>query len=453
MRSLIGGGILLGLSGGADSVLLLHFLLEYRARNAISFPLLAVHVNHGIRGDEAERDEAFSKATACALGVDFASVHIDVPRFAQDNSLGLEEAARKLRYAKFNELIGSRSDISCIAVAHNSSDNLETVLFNFMRGAGTRGLAGIAPVRDNIIRPLIYVSKRDIQALLDEEKIEYVTDSTNFSCDYTRNYIRHDVIPKLARLNSDPERAVNRACAFLRADDAYISEVAQAFIKENYKNGSFENARLRGLHNAVLARVLTFAASAQGIALEAVHIAQIEKLLRKNRNESFKISLPGQHEFISECGASRIEKRKAARIEAKKLHLGENHFPSSNAVIILSENANDEFSLNVYKISIQAAIPFDIINSELFVRSKNDGDSYFYGGMTHKLKKLFNDKKIPPSYRERVPIFYDGDGIVWVPGFGVRSTLKTSKKLYVTIAEYGELDSDGGFYIPRGKRS
>ena len=157
----IADGVAVGFSGGADSITLLLALRKFSSDNNFG-RICAVHVNHMIRGAEADRDEAFSRQFCESIGVEFISVRRDVPAYAKKNSLGLEEAARNIRYSIFTELLEGRNDLSCVAVAHNATDNLETVIFNMMRGAGTRGIAGIAPVRDSVIRPLIFVPKRDI---------------------------------------------------------------------------------------------------------------------------------------------------------------------------------------------------------------------------------------------------------------------------------------------------
>ena len=207
MLSQIERGVLIGFSGGADSVLLLCFLAEYKKRSDTDFPILAVHINHGIRGEEALRDENFSRDFSNTLGVDFKSCSVDVPAICKAESIGLEEAARNVRYSVFNDLILSRNDISTIAVAHNSTDNAETVLMNILRGSGLSGVCGIKPVRDNIIRPLIKISKSEILSLLDESDIPYVTDSTNLSTDYSRNYVRNEILPLFQRLSNSPEAA------------------------------------------------------------------------------------------------------------------------------------------------------------------------------------------------------------------------------------------------------
>ena len=151
MEDQIFGGTLLGFSGGADSVMLFMFLLEFKRRTNQSFKIVCVHVNHGIRGEESKRDEIFSSDFVKDSPEEFLSVKIDVPKLSKDTGEGLEEAARNARYAIFNDIIKSRNDISCIAVAHNATDNVETVIFNMLRGTGLRGICGIKPTRDNIV--------------------------------------------------------------------------------------------------------------------------------------------------------------------------------------------------------------------------------------------------------------------------------------------------------------
>ena len=166
MTEKIKNGVIVGFSGGADSVMLLCLLTKYARDMGYPMPV-AVHLNHCIRGAEADRDEEFSAEFSSSLGVEFLSFHRDIPALAKELSKGLEETARIARYSIFDDIIQSRNDICAVAIAHNSTDNLETLIFNMMRGAGTRGLSGISPTRGNIIRPLLYCSKADIVSALD----------------------------------------------------------------------------------------------------------------------------------------------------------------------------------------------------------------------------------------------------------------------------------------------
>ena len=176
MKPLIKGGTVLGFSGGADSVMLLLFLIKYRSEIG-DFPIVAVHINHGIRGKEADEDEEFSRCLCQALNIPFVSRSYDVPKIAAERGIGLEEAARDLRYAAFREILHEKNYTS-ICVAHNATDNLETIILNMMRGSGTHGLSGISPVRDSILRPLIYSSKSLISSALTEAGISYKIDSS-----------------------------------------------------------------------------------------------------------------------------------------------------------------------------------------------------------------------------------------------------------------------------------
>ena len=431
------GGVIVGFSGGADSLMLLLFLLEFRKNNG-NFPLLAVHINHMIRGEEADSDEHFAREVAQSLGVPFASFRIDVPEIALKHKIGTEEAARNVRYDKFRELL-SMNGYSVIAVAHNATDNLETAIINMMRGAGTAGVAGILPVRDNIIRPLIYIPKSDIVDALEQSNIEYKVDSTNSSVEYTRNYVRHKIIPSFERLSKNPERMATRMSRNLREDSDFIDSVAADFYKENSVDGVFSSEGLAKLSGALLRRVLTamvtdFHKEKNPPLPERTHVDAIASLLSGG---DFRYSLPGGIRFVS-LGKRAFIEEDLNEVDTSfcfAVSEGVNRFDSFSSVILVSRNENFESYLNIYKISIKARITSAIIKGNLIVRSKNDGDSYFYGGINRKLKKLFNDRKIPISDRQRVPIFCDESGILWVPGFGIRDDGVSSDALYIAIAE------------------
>ena len=435
MDKMLSGGALVGFSGGPDSVMLLCVLKKYFDENSLG-GLLALHVNHMIRGAEADRDEQFSRDFCASLGVEFISVKRDVPSIVRLSSQGVEEAARNVRYSVFDEIIRGRNDLSCVAVAHNSTDNLETVILNMMRGAGTRGMSGIPPIRDNVVRPLLYSSKREILEALDQIGIPYVIDSTNLENNYKRNYVRNELLPRLKRLSDDPEDVALRLSKNLRSDADYIDSAALNFV-DSHRGDSIPLEDMRELHAALLSRVIRIMAKGAGAtSVEAVHVSKIAELLHSSN--SFEVSLPGGVCFacrggVCFVGTPTLESREYDRV----LSLGENYIPEIDAFIILSETPNAICSSNVYKISIKTSIDFDIINGDVHVRNKRDGDAYVYGGMTRKLKKLFNDRSIPPELRSRIPVFYDGSGILWVKGFSARDggAKKPLKQLYISIHE------------------
>ncbi len=427
-------GVLIGLSGGADSVMLLFLLLEIK-KTICDFPIIAVHVNHMIRGDEADRDEKFAKNLCRDLNVEFRSVKINVPEIAKESGAGIEETARNARYAAFDRIIAEDDFVKTIAVAHNATDNLETVIFNMMRGSGISGIAGIPPTRDNIVRPLIYSPKRDIVDALKESDVRYVTDSTNSDIEYSRNYIRSEIIPRLYVLNSDAEAMATRMCTNIREDSRYINGQADSILSENMKDGCISQDVLASLPKSLFYRVLLrMIEQKTQIKPERTHVDAICRLLEGG---NFSYSLPGKIRFVMENGLCHIgNDMLESDIEySVKLKRGVNEIPGFNTVVIIDSDKTFESYSNIYKISIQAQIPSDIIDNGLSVRTKKDGDSYAYGGITRKLKKLFNDRKIPPSMRQYVPVVVDDAGIIWVPGFKVRDGLSHVDSAYIAFAE------------------
>lgn len=224
-----GDGVVVGLSGGPDSVFLLYALHTLQAR--MGFTLRAVHVHHGIRGAEADRDESFSEKLCAKLHIPFQAVHVAAPAYAAQQGLSLEEAARILRY---EALEAARQQLTTptawIAVAHHLDDQAETVLHNLVRGAGLRGLAGMENRRNHVIRPLLSIKREDILKWLEQNKIAYVTDSTNADPHYTRNRIRSTVLPELREINPEASAHIAHSAALLREADAYFHALALRYV-------------------------------------------------------------------------------------------------------------------------------------------------------------------------------------------------------------------------------
>ena len=423
MTSLIDGGVLVGLSGGADSVFLLCFLVEYKKRNEKAFPILAVHVNHGIRGEEADNDEKFSRELCRALGVKFESRYIDVPAIKQNLGIGIEEAARNARYSIFDDILKGRNDISTIAIAHNATDNAETVIMNILRGSGLSGVCGIKPVRDNIIRPIISISKNEILSALEENHIPYVTDSTNLSSDYTRNYVRNEIMPLFSRLCDSPESSFTRLTENLRVDLDYLLQRANSFIDSECSD-KILSAKISELHPSIQSKVISILVHKHtGEYPEEKHISALRELLKTN---NFTYSLPGEMNFVCQRGIcffapKNLENKLRGQIFS--LTKGENKISGSNLTVYVGEF--DKTSSFVYNFSIQAKLSSAIIDDGLTLRFKSDGDCYKYSGITHKLKKVFNDRNIPPIERALIPILCDSNGIVFVPGLSERDGAKS----------------------------
>jgi len=226
-----GDSVIIGLSGGADSVALLHILLELRDELKLS-EIIPVHINHNLRGDESASDESFVSELCADLNLPLATYQADVKALADVKNLGIEESGRILRYAFMD---GARIAFNAqkIAVGHNQDDNAETVLMNLCRGSGLKGLCGIPPLNGNIVRPLIETSRAQIEKYLQVKKIPFITDASNNSNEYTRNRVRHNVIPVLeTNINPNASVVIARNATWLKADEDYLESIARKALED-----------------------------------------------------------------------------------------------------------------------------------------------------------------------------------------------------------------------------
>lgn len=413
--------VLVALSGGSDSSVLLFLLDEYRKKRNIS--LFAAHVNHMIRGDEALRDRDFCVALCKKLGVPLFVENVDVPALAKESGKGVEECARDVRYDFFDSLM-RENGIQTLAVAHNADDNLETVIFNMLRGAGTKGLSGIPPKRrfscGTLVRPLIYAKKSEIVDFARANGIDFVTDSTNSDTDYTRNRIRGKIVPLMREISPSPEDAAARLSAALRADERFIEKCADELMRRENIASNAPLSLLRTLDDALFFRVISGMCPS---GLEYTHINDIKELVESGKNGA-RLSLPGRMCAVIDSGRLAFLPEDAlAKKEAKKsfgydLYEGANKIPECNITINVTKSSQN--SEIIYKNFIHAALPSAKIKGQLYVRSREDGDRYTFCGMTRKVKKLLSEKKIPVSLRDLIPVVCDDEGILWIPGFPPR---------------------------------
>ena len=405
--------VLLGFSGGADSTALLHCMMK------LDIKLYAVHVNHCIRGDEAMRDQRFCEEFCSEHEITLFVETVDIPRIAEADGLSTEEAARNERYRIFGALSG-KHNIDRIATAHNSGDNIETVIFNMTRGASLRGLCGIPPVRGNIIRPLIECAKADIIAYCENNNLKYVTDSTNTETIYTRNFIRGEIIPQLRTVNPAAEMSVTRMCKSLRTDDDYLSA-------ETAKLPDIMTVtELSVLHDSLLSRWLI----RKHDGLSYNHITTLTELIRNGGDTS--VSLPGNVVFKISGGDVIFEKySKPERdfIPETFLKYGENYISQNDSMILLTDNEKDIKPIkNIYKLFIHKAVNFDKIIGYIYLRSRENGDRYVFGGINRNVKKLLCDRHIPQRERDLLPFICDDKGILWIPGFDIRDDVKLPRE-------------------------
>ncbi len=421
------GAVIAAYSGGADSSALLYLLAEYAAGRGIR--VVAAHVNHGIRGEESDGDEVFARETAEKLGIPIRVLRADVPALAKERGIGVEEAAREVRYAFFEELSAEYGGAP-VATAHNSGDQLETVLHHLVRGTGLKGLCGIDPVREGkFIRPLLACSAKDIREFCRVEGIAYRVDSTNAQTEYTRNFIRHRVVPELEALCGSPEEAVFRMTELLRRDSDYLESEALRLCPKGA--AEFDRASLNGLHSAISARILRnlygdFAGS--GDSPEAVHVKAMLELSASEKREG-RVSLPRGIVFRVTRGtvffaSSDMEKNGDAGEDFRfPMSPSGSVFENERYKIVVSPKEHTDCTQeyeNIYKLSIHKMLCSDKIIGALYIKYRNQGDTYRYGGLTRRVKKLMIDRKLTADEKRLLPLLCDDDGILWMPGCPLR---------------------------------
>lgn len=416
-----GDRITVALSGGADSVSLLIALCGISQKKGIC--VSACHLDHGIRGKEAERDRLFAKSLCEKYGVEFYSEQIDVPKLCEKYKESTETVARKERYAFFDRAkcaLGSDK----IATAHTMSDNTETVLFNMCRGSSADGMCGIPPVRDYFIRPLIKTTRKEVEEFLSEIGQEYVTDSTNADVEYTRNFLRSDIIPMLKRINPSLDGAVSRMSDSLRNDKIYFSEHTEKLL-----GSALSASEMVSLPRSLMTRyILGFCRKNLGndVLVSENRITAIISAVTdvcKNGGEK-SISLPNKCCInVSRDGLNISEGVQKTECGFNiPLSLGQNIINENYAVYVSATSSgkipdvikNEEF---VYRLYINIPCSSDIINNDIFARNRLAGDKIVLGGMSRLLKKVFSESGLSLSERKSVPVICSENGVIAVPFF------------------------------------
>ena len=270
-----GDRVTVGLSGGADSCALLLGLLALKDRFGIT--VSACHINHCLRGEESDGDERFVRELCESREVPLEVFRVDV-RSAAVKHESLEETARRLRYGCFDGITAGGSKI---ATAHTANDSAETVLMNMIRGTGTKGLAGIPPVRDMFVRPLIFCTREDTEEYCRQNGINFVTDSSNLSDDYTRNRIRHKVLPLLSEFNPSVIAALSRMTEAVGDDAAFLDAYAAECAEKCVFGAGYDSRKLKELPNAVKARIIAAELKKNGVEPTKLRIDQCAEIIGK----------------------------------------------------------------------------------------------------------------------------------------------------------------------------
>ena len=426
--------LLVAFSGGADSRLLLELTVRWARRNGA--PVTAAHLHHGIRGAEADRDQAFCRDTAARLGVRFVTRRVDVPALAARTGRSVEWEARAARYG-FLTGIMQEEHIPLLLTAHHADDQLETLLLRLLRGSGTRGLGGIPPVRPvpggMVIRPLLSCTRADILEACRRMGLDYVTDSTNLTDDCTRNRLRHRVIPLLEELSGPgvPQRAAVRLCRAAREDDDCLWQGAQALTPSvSGEDGSLSQAALCALPPAYAKRCLLAAYEQRMQAplpadrtLNAAHLEALMTLVSTGGSTGIHadaaVLLPGGWRgrlrdgrlvFVppEEADDGRPDGDGSVPDGTIPLRLapGENrwHPGGGEDTVILLEESPVPLSPRTGEGVLASAVFPATLPRPLWARRRHPGDTLLSHGMTKKLKKVLCDKHIPLPLRDSLPL-------------------------------------------------
>lgn len=463
-----GDCILAAVSGGADSLCLLLILLELQ--QAMNFRLCAVHVEHGIRGDDSRADAFFVENFCREHQVPCRIFHCDALEYSRKHKMTVEEGARKLRYGFFDRAAGEFG-ADKIAVAHNRNDCAETMLFHLARGTGLRGMCGILPVRGRIIRPLLCVERREIEAYLASVRQPFCLDKTNEELDYARNKLRRQVFPILEEVNSQAVAHMNQAAGMaaevLELLEDLTREAAEAYVRR--KDGSFHiSAELRKerpvLQKSLLYLILTEAAGG-GKDISSLHVQKLQELFDRQvgRCLDFPYGITAERVYQGICLKKNAGKepgpKQSAGLEEMKCQKetggegAEQDFPQISAegywqipgygyeirTRLLENNfLNEEIPKKMYT----KWMDYDKIKGTMQLRTRQEKDflALSADGRRKKLKKYFVDEKIPRQERDRILLLADGSHILWVIGYRISEEVKVTEHTRRIL----EIQVDGG---------
>lgn len=405
-----GDNVVVALSGGADSVALLYALNSIKEK--YNFTLFACHLNHMIRGEEAQRDEDFVRNLCKNLGVELFVKSEDVINIAKKEKISLELCGRNLRYEFFHELSEKLS--AKIATAHTATDNIETVLFNIARGTSVTGLCGIRPKRDYIVRPLINCSREEVESYCERNSLEFVTDSSNLTDDYTRNNIRHNAVPTLFEVNENLCDSVSRMCADMREIKTLLDNISEKEIKNAQSKYGYSCEKLLSLDVALLKNTIAIIVKRNGADVNHRHI----DLIIEKMKDGGCVDLVSGKRAVCKQGVLRITDTKETDFFESQL------FCDSELFKYISK----EEIKNVNKNLLKNCISCDIITCDTTIRTKKEGDVFspFGRGVTKTLKKLFNELKIPSEKRSSLLLVANGSEVLWIEGIGVSEKAKIS---------------------------
>lgn len=417
-----GDRIVVGFSGGPDSVFLVEMLLKLREK--VDFDIVLVHINHLLRGEEAQRDEDFSINYGKSKGLKVFARKINITSLGKEKGLSLEEAGREARYSFYKEVL-EKSNSNKIALAHNKDDQIETFMFRLTRGTGLSGLEGIATKRDRYIRPISEIYKSEIVNYLDENNISYCIDSTNLENEFTRNSIRIDLIPFIEkRYNPKFKDKIFSLIEEIRDINIFIEKEIEQFSYDETINIESILKFPKSIRGKILSKYLY----KYGLEVNRKKISLIESILEKGGSQ--EISLDSQYILKKEYNILKIQK-----INLIKNNIEEVTFTIPNKIkygdyIIEAEYVErGEQNKNCFYTNLK-------LGDTLIVRGRKDGDKIIPTGMKgeKKLKEIFINEKIGKEKRDSIPLIVHNDNIVWIAGVRGNEKYNSTEKRCIKLS-------------------
>ncbi len=415
--------IVVAVSGGMDSMVLLSCFDQMASKYNLS--LLVAHLNHKLRGEESDHDEKFVSEYVQNLNIKFVSKQINVDNYAKENKLSVELAAREVRY-QFLEEIRAEKKFDKITTGHHANDQAETVLFNFVRGSGWGGLAGILPKRKNIVRPLLFAYRWEIKKFAEDQNLQYVQDSSNLSMDHTRNYIRHNLLPVIKKeLNSNIHKRLNDFSAIFLEGDNYLKvEAKKAYqaclISEEDENFTLDIERFCSyfsiLQKYVLFHILAKVKFKQNV-LSFRQLGQVLEIIHRGKSGRWYELPSGWKIGIDHSGIVLYKDHQLKPIH-RSVTIGEKISLDSLRLKFSSQFSQESLTAFENDCNVEFIDAKKLKNNEIEIRSIESGDYFFPLGLGHKqkLSNFFINHKVPYHKRRKILVLTNGSEIVWVCG-------------------------------------
>lgn len=420
----LSGGVLLALSGGADSVCMLDLFLEC----GFPYPVAAAHFNHNLRGEEAKRDEDFCIELCKKRGVKLFLGSADVNALAMKSGKGVEEAARSARYAFLEKTVSENSELSYIATAHNRGDMCETMVLNLSRGTSIDGMCAIPKRRGNIIRPILDVSREEILAYNKARSLEFITDSTNLDEKYSRNRVRLNILPEIKKISAGYEENFARAAKLFRRDSDFLATEAEKKYAEVVKGGVLYTENAQNIHSSILSRIVKRLYNYHGfVDLTESHIdALCDKIA--SGDDNFTLSLHSSYALCERGKLTFVKELPSSHEFCFDIGIGDGVTLPCGTVVTLSKEKTD----GAYPLKESA------LCGKLAIRSRKDGDTVTVFGKTHKIKRMISDKKL--SAKEKSKLFFltcDGEIIYSnIPAVADKAFCRRGDTcIYITVKE------------------